>query len=303
MIAWFKRKLYAAISERYMHGCSNYNDLEVRRSCRSKAQGRDKFAEGGVPHAHGLVFFNPWRAHQFASEHGFPLVIKPNVSGYSRGSYFPITNFKELWRAMLLARIWWPMTVVEQYLAGPNYRVVTVKGKIMSVIQRYPPFVIGNGRDTISTLIDNENAERERLQLLDGMFPISKGELVRKHLKKNGYTLDSVPRDAERVECFHRVALAPGGVVHAIETEAVHPDNVELFLHVLDLFKANLLGIDVIFERGIDESYKSQSCIVLEVNSRPYLKMHHYPRYGKKHDLSAYYAELDQLAVSQPHTF
>ncbi|MEM6986923.1 MAG: cyanophycin synthetase, partial [Pseudomonadota bacterium] len=62
---WIKKKIYAAISDRYMHGCSNYNDLAVRRSCRSKEQGRVKFAEGNVPHARGLVFFNPWKAHRF----------------------------------------------------------------------------------------------------------------------------------------------------------------------------------------------------------------------------------------------
>lgn len=300
---WLKTRLYAAISDRYMHGCSNYNDLEVRRSCRSKQQGRDKFAEGDIPHARGLVFFNPWKAHQFAKEHGFPLVIKPNVSGYSRGSYFPINNFKELWKAMALARLWWPKTVVEQYLEGANYRVVTIKDKIMSVIQRYPPFVVGNGRDTISALIDAENAVRGDMQLYDGMFPIGKGEAVAAHLKRQGHTLDSVPAENERVVCFHRVALAPGGIVETIEQDTVHPDNLELFLKILALFKANILGIDVIFERGIDESYKDQRCIVLEVNSRPYLKMHDYPRYGKRHDLSDYYTELDQLNVNQPHTF
>ena len=300
---WLKKKIYAWISERYMHGCSNYNDLQVRRNCRSKEQGRKKFAEGDVPHARGLVFFNPWKAHQFAKQYGFPLVIKPNVSGYSRGSYFPINNFKELWKAMALARIWWPTTVVEQYLKGANYRVVTVKGKIMSVIRRYPPFVIGNGTDTISDLIDAENAIREEMQLYGGMFPIKKDEPVQIHLKKHGYSLSSVPAKDEHVELFHRVALAPGGVVQTIESEKVHPDNLALFLKTLDLFNANILGIDVIFEDSIEKSHKEQKCILLEVNSRPYLKMHDYPRYGEKQDLSAYYAELDQLTISDPHTF
>ena len=300
---WLKAKIYRWISNRYMHGCSNYNDLIVRRSCRSKQQAREKFAEGDVPHARGLIFFNPLKAHQFANKFGFPLVIKPNVSGYSRGSYFPINNYAELWKAIFLAKLWWPTTVIEQYLKGANYRVVVVKGKIMSVIQRYPPFVTGNGRDSIASLIDAENAVREEMHLYACMFPIQKSKQVEDHLSKQGYSLLSVPVADEQVELFYRVALAPGGIVRTVDKASLHADNVDLFLKTLDLFNANILGIDVILENSIEQSYLTQKCILLEVNSRPYLKMHDYPRYGERENLSAYYEDLDSLQISQPNLF
>jgi len=300
---WLKAKIYRWISQRYMDGCSSYNDLEVRRSCRSKEQGRAKFSEGGLPHARGFIFFNPFKAINFAKEHGFPLVIKPNVSGYSRGSYFPINNFKQLWKAIFLAKIWWPTTVVEQYLKGKNFRVVVIDGKIMSVIQRYPPFVIGNGEDSISSLIESENAVREDMKLYGGMFPIQKNQRTESHLKKQGLSFDTVPEKDEYIELYFRVALAPGGIVRTIDKSTIHDDNIALFLDTLKLFKANILGVDIIFENCIEQSYKNQKCILLEVNSRPYLKMHDYPRYGEKEDLSAYYSELDQLIISQSDTF
>ena len=300
---WLKTRIYHWISRRYMHGCSSYNDLAVRRSCRSKAQGRARFAEGGLPYARGLVFVNPWKAVKFAKEHGFPLVIKPNVSGYSRGSYFPINSFGQLCKAIILAKLWWPTTVVEQYLKGANYRVVVIEGEIMSVIQRYPPFVTGNGKDSIAALIDAENAIREQMQLFSVMFPIRKDKHIKAHLKKQGLKFATVPASGERVELYFRVALAPGGTVRIIDKTAIHPDNIKLFLHTLQLFKANILGVDIIFENSIEQSYKDQKCILLEVNSRPYLKMHDYPRYGEKEDLSSYYEALDKLQISQPDTF
>jgi D-alanine-D-alanine ligase-like ATP-grasp enzyme len=300
---WLKAKIYHWISQRYMHGCSSYNDLEVRRNCRSKEQGRTKFAEGGLPHARGLIFFSPFKAISFAKEHGFPLVIKPNVSGYSRGSYFPINSFKQLWKAIFLAKIWWPTTVIEQYLKGENYRVVVIDGKIMSVIQRYPPFVIGNGEDSITTLIELENVVREEMQLYGGMFPIQKSQQTENHLKKQGLTFGTVPAKGEHIELYFRVALAPGGIVRIIDKMTIHADNVQLFLDTLKLFKANILGVDIIFENSIEQSHKDQKCILLEVNSRPYLKMHDYPRYGEKEDLSAYYSELDKLDINQADTF
>jgi len=298
-----KSLIYAWISEKYMHGCSNYNSVEVRRGCRSKAQARAIFAENGVPHARGMIFFWPWKAREFAREHGFPLVIKPNVSGYSRGSYFPINDFKSLYRAIFWAKMWWPTTVIEQYLRGANYRVLTTDHAFISVIRRYPPFVIGNGRDSIAQLIDSENKLREEMKLYPTIFPIPKNKAVKLHLQKQHLNLGSVPADGTEVELFHRVALAPGGVVETIDQNTIPEDNKALLLNVVKMFGANVLGIDVIFEKGIETSYLQQKCIFIEVNSRPYMKMHYYPRYGKADDLGAALAELDSLDIADKDIF
>ena len=298
-----KALVYAWISERYMHGCSNYNSLEVRKGCRSKAQARAVFERNGVPHARGKVFFWPWTAAEFAREHGFPLVIKPNVSGYSRGSYFPINTNSELYRAVFWAKCWWPTTIVEQYLKGANYRVLATPHSLVSVIRRYPPFITGNGRDSIGQLIDAENEIRKEMQLHPTIFPISKSDAVVRHLKKQGMSLDSVPADGENIELFHRVALAPGGVVETIDQSTIPEENRKLFHNVVEMFGANVLGIDVIFEKGIEVSHEEQKCIFIEVNSRPYIKMHYYPRYGEKQDFSAALSELDSLEIEDKDIF
>lgn len=286
-----------------MNGCSSYNSLEVRKSCRSKEQARSAFAKGKVPHANGLIFFNPFKASHFAKTYGFPLVIKPNVSGYSRGSHFPITNFKDLWKAIFLAKLWWPTTVVEEYLEGKNYRVVVAQGIIISVLERYAPFVTGNGVDTISALIDVENATRKNMGLYPVINPLQKGKVTKKFLNKQGFSLETVPEKDQVVKLFYRISLAPGGVVKTVDKETISSLNQTLFKDIIKLFDANILGIDVIFEKGIDTDYLDQKCIFLEVNSRPYLKMHDYPRYGIKEDLSPYLKNLNALEIAQADIF
>jgi len=298
-----KKALYAWISQKYMAGCSNYNSLAVRRSCRSKAQARDIFERNSVPHARGLIFINPWTAHKFAREHGFPLVIKPNVSGFSRGSHFPINNFRELWKAALWVKVWWPASVVEQYLLGSNYRVLATPSELVSVIRRYPPFIDGNGQDSIDKLIDRENTTRQEMGLHPTIYPIKKSPDVVDYLAGQGLSLDSVPATDERIYLFNRVALAPGGVVEIIDQATITPRNAELFKRVITMFDATLLGIDVIFEKGIDVDYDQQRCIFLEVNSRPYTQMHGYPRYGTAEDLSAFYERMDRMAIADTDTF
>ena len=298
-----KARLYRWISQRYMPGCSNYNTLDVRKASRSKQQARAMFARHDFPHARGEIFYSPFAAARFARQHGFPLVIKPNVSGFSRGSHFPIRTMAELWRAALWVKVWWPSSVVEQYLDGANYRVLATRDEIVSVIQRYPPFVDGNGSDTISTLIDTENATRERMGLYPTMHPIEKSQAVTAWLQRHGRSLDTVPADGERVTLFHRVALAPGGIVQTIDLDRLPEVNRRLFLDVVKAFDAALFGIDVIFENGIEHDYRKQKCILLEVNSRPYTRMHSAPRYGRVPELDGFYARMDALHVADTDTF
>jgi D-alanine-D-alanine ligase-like ATP-grasp enzyme len=298
-----KKLIYTWIDGLFLHGCSSYNSLEVRKSCRSKEQARDVFAAHGIPHARGEIFFSPWRALRFAREHGFPLVIKPNVSGFSRGSHFPISSFTELWKAALMVKIWWPWSVVEEYLHGRNYRVLVGNDEIISVIRRYPPLVRGDGRSSIRQLIDRENLVRGEMGLYPVIHPIPKNRAIRRYLRKQGLNLDSVPEADHEVILFNRISLAPGGVVETLPLDSIPPVNRELFLHILKLFKANILGIDVIMEEGIEKPWNEQKCIFLEVNSRPFTAMHDVPRFGPKQDLSEAFARLDALHIDNQDIF
>jgi D-alanine-D-alanine ligase-like ATP-grasp enzyme len=141
------------------------------------------------------------------------------------------------------------------------------------------------------------------MQLHPTIYPIAKSEQVIKHLSKQGLTLQSVPADGEEVELFYRVALAPGGVVEIIDQSTIADVNKALFKKVVSMFGANVLGIDVIFEKGIETDYTEQKCIFIEVNSRPYMKMHHYPRYGQAEDLEPFMKELDSLYIQDKDIF
>lgn len=296
--------IYHKVEDTFMNGCSDYNPTTVRRSTRSKSQARDMFEKLWAPHANGQIFFWPWKAGAFVKKHGFPVVIKPNVSGYSRGSYFPINNYSDLYKAVFLAKIWWPKTVIESYLSGHDHRIVVTKDGVQIVMERFPPFVTWDGKSTISVLIDEENNTRDAMKLESSNHNIDKNNpLIIRHLKKQKLTLQSIPKKDQEIILFHRVALAPGWVLKNIWVEWVTQKNEELFLKVLKGFNSNIFGLDVIFEKWVHIDYDKQKCIFLEVNCRPYLKMHHTPRYGDTPDLTDFYKRLNALEVEWKWTF
>jgi len=298
-----KRIIYSWVEQNFLGGCSNYNSLSTRKSCRSKKQARETFAINEIPHAKGEIFYGPVKPFLFVKKHGFPVVVKPNVSGFSRGSHFPINSRLELLKAIILVKIWWPSSVIEQYLKGKNYRIVVVKDEIMSVIRRYPPFVLGDGESTIGELIDRENRIRRKMKLGPVIHAIRKNFGIERFLKKKKLSFLSVPPKDKRVTLYNRISLAPGGIIETLDKKSMHELNRELFLKILPFFDANILGIDAIFEKGLDIPYTDQKVIFLEVNSRPYLKMHEYPRYGEKQDLGRFYDLLNSFKIQQKDLF
>ncbi|MDD9953019.1 MAG: cyanophycin synthetase [Candidatus Woesearchaeota archaeon] len=259
-----------------LQSCSNYNSDATRKAARTKKRARATFAQEGVPHAAGAVFLNPLSALRFVQQYGFPVVVKPNYGGFSRGSFFPITSYAQLFRALVLVKCYWPTTVIEQYLSGKNYRVVIGRGKILAVTRRYPPFVIGDGKRTVAELIAQENAVREQMGLYPTMSPIDP--------KRSLVPLTTLPKKGARVSLGRKIALEPGGCIENLPG-TMPAKNRKLFEQLLRAFNANILGIDVIMSKGIEYAYDTQACIFLEANARPYVKMHRYPRYGKPVDI------------------
>jgi hypothetical protein len=47
-------------------------------------------------------------------------------------------------------------------------------------------------------------------------------------------------------------------------------NNKQDLIKILNFFNANILGIDVICKEGIEVDFKTQPCIFLELNSRPF---------------------------------
>lgn len=292
-----KHWLHRFLSKFFLSGCSDYNPLSVRRACRSKAQARAAFEKNGLPIAKGQVFFSPISAFKFAKKHAYPLVVKPNVGGFSRGAYFPIENHWQLLRASIGVKKWWHKSIIEQYLLGKNYRVVITKHGIMSVIRRYPPFVIGDGVQSIERLIECENQIRQKLKIEPATKLIAKNSAIKRYLKQQKMNLLSIPNVGEKVYLHSKISLKLGASVEGIDKKKITANNRRVLEKIRHFFDANILGIDVICEQGIETDFDAQKCIFLELNSRPFLKMHDNPRYGSAEDLSDFYQQLNQIQI------
>ncbi len=164
-------------------------------------------------------------------------------------------------------------------------------------MQRTPGYVIWDGKSSIAKLMTAENKIRDEMKLSPIIYPLAQSGPVWRHLKKQWFNFESIPKKWEQIFMYHRVSLAPGGVLETVDINTITAKNKELFIKILDLWGANIFGIDVIMEKWIDVDYDKQKCIFLEVNSRPYLKMHTVPRTWTAPDMKPLYKKLDALEI------
>ena len=105
-------------------------------------------------------------ALRFAEAHDFRVVIKPSRGARGWGVFMRITDqddFRASWSELrrLLRSGGEQNILVEERAEGANFRFVVVKKRVVGVLERLPPLVIGDGVRTIGDLVAAKNALRE----------------------------------------------------------------------------------------------------------------------------------------------
>ena len=157
--------------------------------------------------------------------------------------------------------------LVEKFLSGNDHRILLFNNKIIDVLCRIPPLIVGDGYKTIQQLVVNKNNHRRimghRRIIIDYYY-----------LKKKNKTINYIPKYNETVTVNPLSNFHKGAELKRLDINKIHPDNIRLFEKVSKIMKLQILGLDFITD-DIKISYKKQGK-VNEVNGIPNLDLHYY---------------------------
>lgn len=213
----------------------------------------------------------------------YPVVAKPVSSKHGKGVVVWIRTFEELSEVLSWAG---GQMLVEEMLEGREYRVVCVDFKFVAAACREPAFVVGDGKSTVSELIEEKNAHRWRGK--GHKKPLTVIEIDRELVglvEEMGYELDSVVKEGEKLVLRRVANLSRGGEAHDV-TDMVCKENRDLFEKIAKVSDLNTLGIDVMCESVEKPIIDQKKAGVIEVNASPGLRMHHYPMKGEVRDVA-----------------
>ena len=225
------------------------------------------------------------RAKRAAERIGYPVVLKPLAGNHGRGVSINLKSPEEVEVAFDKAREHGRNVVVESYIEGFDHRLLVVNGKLVAAAKRMPGHVVGDGKSSVTELVDIVNSDPRRGVGHEKVLTrLEFDHQAERLLKKVGYDRDSVPQKDEIVFLRSTANLSTGGTAIDV-TDVIHPDNREMAERTINAIGLDIGGVDFLCN-DITESYREAGGGICEVNAGPGFRMHVAPSEGTPRDVA-----------------
>jgi cyanophycin synthetase len=258
-------------------------------------------AEEGLPVPRHAMFsldrMEP--ARQFLRQTAGTCVVKPaRNTGAGQGVTTGVTTQRQLRRAAAAAAVYDRELIVEEQVAGANYRLLYLDGVLLDAVLRRPPAVVGDGRQTIRQLVVRANAQRLAGGLAVAQTLLAADDEMRRTLARQGLSLRSVLPAGQRV-VVKTVINENAAAENEAATDLICPSVVSDGARAAACLGVRLAGLDVITEDPSQPLTESGG-VILEVNTTPGF-YYHYHRRGEIYPVALHVLHwLDKHAPVAP---
>jgi cyanophycin synthetase len=238
----------------------------------------------GIPVPEGLTVRSADEAWQGAQELGVPVVVKPNDGSQGKGVSVNVVSEEAVRAAYAIAAAYSHHVLVEQYIAGKDFRLLVVNGAMVAAAQRDPAAVVGDGQHTLQQLVQMLNEDPSRRPGHSGtLTQVTLDDAVTLVLQQQNLTLQSIPEPDQVVRLRDNCNLSTGGTATDV-TDAVHPSNAQLARLAAQIIGLDVAGVDVVCQ-DIGRPLGEQRGAIVEVNAAPGLRMHLHPTHGQAREV------------------
>jgi cyanophycin synthetase len=273
-----QRRLRASVTDR--------TGLVAAELAGDKAQAKALLDAIGCPVARGVVIRTADEAVQAAVRLKPPLVVKPLDGNHGRGVTTGLVDADAIRAAFDLAAVHSRRVILEEQLPGRDHRVLVVDGKVVAVAERVPAHVIGDGRRSITALVDAVNADPRRGDGHENVLTRIRIDdpAAREVLARQDLDADSIPEAGRFVTLRTTANLSSGGTA-VDRTDDIHPDNASIARRAALAVGLDVAGIDLLAP-DITRSVRETGGGIVEVNAAPGLRMHLDPSEGTPRDVA-----------------
>ena len=227
----------------------------------------------GLPVPRQVAVSDLGSAIEAAKSIGYPVVLKPAATDRGVGVHVGVRDEPALRQAFSDTHRH-GLVLVEQHIAGADYRILVLDGRVLAATRRMQASVAGDGTQTIRQLIEQENRSPRRV---DGYVAhllqrIPVDDDLLNQLRNQELSLDSVPEMGTVVRLHGAANLAMGGVPIDV-TKEMHPDNRSMFIRAARVLGLEMAGVDFL-TRDISRSFREIGGGICEVNAIPGLRVH-----------------------------
>lgn len=227
----------------------------------------------------------------YARKIGFPVVVKPVFGSHGDNIYMDVESeieLKEIVKNVYVDNLKTAF-IIEKQFEGKEYRVFLTKEGNYAVLHREPAHIIGDGKHSISELIEIENEKRK--ERTNCLCPIAVDEITEVYMKKNNISMKDIPNKNEKVYLRHNSNVAKGGLCIDY-TDKIHSSVIENCKKILNTFSGlSYVGIDYM-SKDITSNQTADMYNIVEVNTVPGIHMHMRPSEGKPRNVAKYMVDM-----------
>ncbi|EJO5346194.1 cyanophycin synthetase [Clostridium botulinum] len=263
--------------------CNSTSAVSVDIAC-DKLLCKNILIDQCIPVAEGYKVKNYIDLLLKAEKIGYPVVLKPRFGNQGKGVAVNLKNQKELVNAYSIISKNFKNIMIEKYIDGNDYRVCVVDGNVVAVAQRIPPYIIGNGKNTIYELIKELNMDQRRGTGHEK--PLTKVKIdkeLKDNIYKQGYTLSDVLPKGDELQLRHNANLSTGGVAEDC-TDFICNEIKDICGRASKAIGLNICGIDICCKDISKPLNKNEG--IMEINAAPGIRMHEYPYKGKNRNVA-----------------
>ena len=275
----YQQRIQATITSKTGH-------IAVEISC-DKEDTHNLLRDLGLPVPTQRMVYNERAAIRAARHIGYPVVLKPLNANHGRGVSINLITDEQVETAFTFAREHGTgrAVLVESYVEGFDHRMLVVNDELVAVAKRVPGHVKGDGKSTISALVDEVNEDPRRG--IGHEKVLTRLELDRPALELLAladFDADTILPDGEIFYLRNTANLSTGGTAIDL-TDVVHPDNREMAVRAIQAVGLDVGGVDFL-TADITVSYKEIGGAIVEVNAAPGFRMHVAPSEGEPRDVA-----------------
>jgi cyanophycin synthetase len=222
----------------------------------------------GLPSPEHHLISTLGAAELAAKKMGWPLVVKPADRDRSEGVAIGIKTIEKLRESFNKASSMSSNILVEREVPGICYRLLIANSRLLYVLSRKPRAITGDGRHTLSELLQLEEANTLSKPPWRRGKPIEMDALTLAAIGAQGLGPDSIP-DAGHQVALRDIESSEWGGDIGDATAQVHPDNIDIAVRAARLFGLRNAGIDII-SADISRPWHENGAIINEVNYAPY---------------------------------